>query len=794
MFKVYSCIVGDHDFRLVALAFCLCLLASATAVRLLTHLSRRRRAHFAWLATTACVVGAGVWATHFIAMLAFKPNLPIGYDLPRTALSLVLAIGLIGGALQLSLSRRLPHAPLVGGALLGLAIGVMHYVGMQAFHAQGVLLWDRGMVAASLIIGMALGAPALILARRVRNFRQGAAATVCMTLAICGLHFTGMSAVAILPDPTVALPAHILPRPVMAGAVAAVAVLLLAAALMTVVFEHYQRKAQDRRLRELANAAVEGLIVCDDGLIATVNTSLQRMLGLHARQLLGRSLIDLFEPREGEPALSLESDGRREGFLRSADGEPIPVEVLIHGMGDPERLRIGVAVRDLRDREAAAARIRFLAHNDDLTGLLNRASFNERLDAELLRHRRKGDSFAVMGLDLDRFKQVNDVFGHAAGDTVLKTVGERIGAVLGEGDVLARLGGDEFVILRFDPCQPADMAKLSEQILAAVAPEIDLGAGTALVGVSIGIARFPEDGDTADILVRNADAALYRAKADGRGAYRFFESQIGAALRDRQLMEFDLRHAITRNELSVVYQPQTSLTTGETFGFEALLRWNSPSRGVVAPTEFIPIAEESGLILPIGEWVLRQACTEAAAWPNPLQIAVNLSGVQLRSAGLPSLVHQVLIDSGLAPDRLELEITETALVQDFQRALHSLRQIKALGVKVAMDDFGTGYSSLSNLRAFPFDKIKIDQSFIRNVDTNPEAAAIVRAIVGLGRGLNLKVLAEGVETREELSFLGEELCAEAQGYLFGHPGEIAQFGALTGSSNPVARARAHRKA
>ncbi len=386
------------------------------------------------------------------------------------------------------------------------------------------------------------------------------------------------------------------------------------------------------------------------------------------------------------------------------------------------------------------------------------------------------------------------MFGHGAGDTVLKAVGARITAVLGESDVLARLGGDEFAIIRLEPCQPADLAELSQKILMAVEPGIDIDGSTALVGVSVGIALFPEDGDTAAALVRNADAALYRAKTDGRGAFRFFEAQIGAQLRDRQVLEFDLRHALARDELSVVYQPQTSLKTGEAFGFEALARWNSPSRGQVAPADFIPIAEESGLILPIGEWVLRQACAEAAKWPKPLQIAVNLSGVQLRAPGLPTLVHQVLMETGLAPGRLELEITETALIQDFQRALHSLRQIKALGVKVAMDDFGTGYSSLSNLRAFPFDKIKIDQSFIRNVDTNPQAATIVRAIVGLGRGLNLTVLAEGVETQAERAFLGAELCAEAQGYLFGRPGGIDQFGALTGAAAPPVKLVTRRKA
>lgn len=789
MFRIYSCIVGEHDLRLVALAFLLCLLSASTAVRLLARLSlRRTRGHFIWLALTACVVGAGVWATHFVAMLAFKPEMPLGYDLPHTVISLLLAIGLIGVALKLALSPRIPQAPLIGGVMLGLAVGVMHYVGMMAFHVQGVVLWDHGMVAASVFIGAALGAAALHLGMKRRGWPHQMAAAACLTLAICGLHFTGMSAAAILPDPTIALPEGSLSRHMIAAGVSITAFLLLTAGLLTILFEHYQRAAQDRRLRELANAAVEGLLVCDDGVIVTVNLSLQRMLGVRARQLLRRPLADFFHPNPGQLPLTLEAESRREGFMRAADGEPVPVEVLVRSMDEHDPARVGVSVRDLRDREAAAARIRFLAHHDELTGLMNRSSFTEHLEAELQHHRRHGDCFAVLGLDLDRFKQVNDVFGHGAGDTVLQAVGERIGAVLGENDVLARVGGDEFAILRLNPCRPADLAELCEKIQRAVEPEIGLDGGAALIGVSIGIALFPEDGDTADLLIRNADVARCHAKADGRSGYRFFEPQIGAALRDRQTMEFDLRHALSRGELSVVYQPQASVKTGEIFGFEALMRWTTPSRGVIPPSEFTLIAEESGLILPIGEWVLRQACAEAASWPNPLQIAVNLSAVQLGSNDLPALVHQVLIDTGLPPSRLELEITETALVQDFQHALHGLRRIKALGVKVAMDDFGTGYSSLSNLRAFPFDKIKIDQSFVRNVDSNPEAAAIVRAIVGLGRGLNLTVLAEGVETREELAFLDRELCAEVQGYLFGRPDGISQFSAATGLA-PTPRAR-----
>jgi predicted signal transduction protein with EAL and GGDEF domain len=336
------------------------------------------------------------------------------------------------------------------------------------------------------------------------------------------------------------------------------------------------------------------------------------------------------------------------------------------------------------------------------------------------------------------------------------------------------------------------LARLCDNILDAVAPEIFIDGQAVGVGVSMGVAIYPEDGQTADALVRNADAALYQAKTEGRNVYRFFKAELGEQFRERQALEFDLRQALARGEFSLAYQPQTSLADGQTFGFEALLRWTSAKRGAVSPDAFIPLAEESGLIVMIGEWVLREACREAASWSRPLQIAVNVSAVQLRSASLPHRVHEILLETGLSPSRLELEITETALVEDLNAALHCLRQLKALGVKVAMDDFGTGYSSLSNLRAFPFDKVKIDKSFVRNVQDDQQAATIIRAIVGLCRGLNLSVLAEGVETAEELAFLRSERCAEGQGFLWGRPGDIGNFPEAFGEA--VARATTPRRA
>src|SRR5260221_162824 len=352
-------------------------------------------------------------------------------------------------------------------------------------------------------------------------------------------------------------------------------------------------------------------------------------------------------------------------------------------------------------------------------------------------------------------------------------VASRVTAVLGERQMMARLGGDAFAILMPNVANPAAASRLAETILEALRAPGD--AGETHIATSIGIALCPDDAKDRHSLLPHADTALYRAKTEGRNTYRFFEARMGVEVRERRLLEHDLRHAIARDELRLVYQPQKLVQSYAVSGFEALLRWKHPTRGEISPAVFIPIAEETGSILQIGDWVLRTVCREAASWTKPLKVAVNVSAAQLYNSSFVQELHQILLETGLPPRRLEIEITETALVRDFNRALATLRQIKALGVAIAMDDFGTGYSSLSNLRAFPFDRIKIDGSFIKSVNSNDQAATIVRAVLGLGRGLGLPVIAEGVETGAELKFLQDELCTEVQGYLLGRPAAIGSF-------------------
>jgi diguanylate cyclase (GGDEF)-like protein len=433
---------------------------------------------------------------------------------------------------------------------------------------------------------------------------------------------------------------------------------------------------------------------------------------------------------------------------------------------------------DVTEHKRAEERIAHLAHHDGLTGLPNRAAFSERLSSTL--ERQMAGTFALMCLNLDRFKEVNDVFGHSVGDAVLQEAARRMQSVM-DGAFLARLGGDEFTVITAHGSHPETAAALADRLLAITADDFEIDDHTLRIGLSIGVAIFPADGRDVTALLANANAALYRAKAEGRGAIRFFEAEMDTRLHERRVLQQELQTAMESRALFLNFQPQ-ALIGGEIVGFEVLLRWRSPGRGLVPPATFIPLAEECGLIIPMGEWVLREACREAASWDRPLQIAVNLSPVQFRRGDLPALVHSVLLETGLAPSRLELEITEGVLIDDFSRAVGILRRLKLLGVRIAMDDFGTGYSSLSYLQSFPFDKIKIDRAFIANLNKNPQSAAIIRAVIGLGRGLDLPVVAEGVETRDQLEFLAREACDEVQGYLIGHPRSIEDYAEIVGRS------------
>jgi diguanylate cyclase (GGDEF)-like protein len=418
-----------------------------------------------------------------------------------------------------------------------------------------------------------------------------------------------------------------------------------------------------------------------------------------------------------------------------------------------------------------------MARHDLLTGLPNRLLFSEHVQAAFAHGRHDGSS-AVLCLDLDRFKAVNDMLGHPAGDALLRAVARRMLACMREGDLMVRLGGDEFAVVQAATSQPIEATALAQRLIEALAEPFEIAQQRVEIGVSVGIALAQDVAvPNPEALIKCADLALYRAKADGRGCYRFFEAEMDVRMQARRALELDLRGALARGQLELFYQPQVLAGSGIS-GFEALLRWHHPTHGLVSPGVFIPLAEEIGLICLIGNWVLQQACVAAATWPEEVTVAVNLSPAQFRGRVLADDVAMALAATGLSPHRLELEITETVLLQDDERVLETLHALRALGVRIAMDDFGTGYSSLGYLGRFPFDKIKIDQSFVRGVTDRQDCLAIVRAVIGLGRSLGMSVVAEGVETQEQLAKLTSEGCSQIQGYLFGRPQPESAIGEM----------------
>ncbi|HMG47349.1 MAG TPA: EAL domain-containing protein [Allosphingosinicella sp.] len=772
MLRVYACIVHEHDFRLVIVAGIICLLAAVTAFSILERARADAGRRAAWLALAAFVSGTGIWSTHFVAMLAFQPDLPVGYDFGLTLLSVAAAI-LINGAGWWVALRGTRWSALAGGALLGGGIGTMHYIGMSALNMAGWLVWDRGFVLVSILIGIVLSAAALAEHRRKPALIPWRPALL-FTLAICGLHFTAMAAAGIYPDPQLAVPAEAIGSGTLTVAVVAMALIILTISFAMVLFDrklarHAAEEAQ--RIKAFADAAIEGLVVIDGDRVVDANLSFLRLAGYESLEALPNALTDLL------PDLDPLADGglATECRLTGAAGRECDVEVLLRLLHWRGAERQVLAVRDISERKEAAARIAHLAYHDALTGLPNRAVFNDHLARAVARAAEAREPLSVLCVDLDGFKAVNDIHGHPAGDELLIEVAHRLRAVVRGDELVARLGGDEFAIVQQGGSQPGHAGLLSERIAGALGEPFAVGGQTARISASTGVAVFPANAGNPLDLVRNADMALYRAKAEGRGLTRFYEAAMDEALRQRRQLEADLRLALANGDLKLHYQPLADLDGGTIIGFEALLRWTHPELGAISPEMFVRLAEESGLIVKLGEWVLREACGEAARWTPALKLAVNLSPLQFLQDDLVGAIERVLGETGLDPARLELEVTEGLLIKDAPGALAILQRLKALGVQISMDDFGTGYSSLSYFRMFPFDKVKIDRSFVGDMIANPQALAIIRSVIGLGHGLGVPVVAEGVETSEQLEALRAEGCDQVQGYLIARPNPIGHF-------------------
>ena len=537
------------------------------------------------------------------------------------------------------------------------------------------------------------------------------------------------------------------------------------------------RQANLRFETALSNMS-QGLCLYDaDGRLDVVN---QKFLDIYhldpSKVRVGMLLADVMQARidaGNHPGRTLDD---LMAVQRSMTSRP-DAGVVLQTLGDGRTIAISYSpmqdggwvatYEDVTIRRTAEAQVAHMARHDVLTELPNRLVLHERLE-HAISEAGRGAGSAVLCLDLDHFKAVNDTLGHPVGDGLLRLAADRLTACVREGDLVARLEGDEFAIIQADIGRPEEARLLAERVVSALQRPFLVEGHEIIIGVSIGLAIVPEDGATAAALLKNANLALHRAKQDGRGGFCFFEPEMDRRLQRRRSLELDLRRGVLAEEFALFYQPLINLDRNEVSGFEALLRWPHPERGMVSPDEFIPVAEEIGVIVALGEWVIRRACADAASWPGDVKVAVNLSPVQFRSRNLVPTVAAALAESGLAPGRLELEITESALLQDNAATLAMLHELRALGARISMDDFGTGYSSLSYLRSFPFDKLKIDQSFVRDLSTREDCVHIVRSVQGLCAGLGIATVAEGVETEGQLARLRAEGCKEVQGFLFSH--------------------------
>ncbi len=530
-------------------------------------------------------------------------------------------------------------------------------------------------------------------------------------------------------------------------------------------------KQREASFRLLFDSNPVPMIVCglDDERILGVNDAAARHYG-YGRAEFEQLTIRKLQAFETEPPWagdrSSDEQAARTWKHVRADGTLIDLAIYSRHLVYGDQPAVLLALMDITERKRAEARLAFMAQHDGLTGLPNRNLLRQQMDDILLHTRRSAEKVAVLVLGLDNFKAVNDTLGHAIGDKLLRGVAMRLRSTLREEDKLARLNSDEFAIVQSGLRRPEDAVLLSRRLLQAIGDPYLLDGNSIVIGASIGIAMAPGDGDESEKLLKNADMALSRAKNDLRGTFSFFEAGMDARAQSRRKIEIDLRDAIQNEVLRPYYQPLVDLSTGRITGFEALVRWPHPERGMISPAEFIPVAEDTGLINALGGLMLRCACMDAALWPDEVRVAVNLSPLQFRTGNLLAVVMDALKQSGLPAKRLELEITETLLLEKSSQVLATLHALRALGVHISMDDFGTGYSSLSYLRSFPFDKIKIDQSFVRDLGANRDAQAIVRSIISLGVGLGVTITAEGVETESELSCLRAEGCHEGQGFLF----------------------------
>lgn len=779
MDRLLTCITDEHIPGLLALNG---LIGFATAYTLFSLMGVARRRQASWplapypLARHLVVgvaAGGGMWSTHVLGMLAYDPaGLSFGFEAGSLAAAFGLGILLVCATLAIARSPR-AGAPGLAAVLLAPGFAGLHLLGLEGTVVPGRIVWDLPLAGAAVAAGAGLSALAMTLGLGRPGLPARLAASALLTLGICGMHVLTLAAATVVPDAAIAVPALVVPREAAAWCVAAACALLLHLAAHSLVADARAAALEValNRLRGLTEAAFEGIAICRDGVILDVNPSFCRLVGRTADALRGGSLDDLTEP--GSPPLRAacgigEEPDSLETLLRRAEGGAVPVEV----RAKPWHAGTSVlAVNSLREQREADRRLRRIAVRDLATGLPNRIAFDAALRAQITACVRSNAAFALHRIDLDRFKDINVVIGHAAADQVLATLAKRLvqGVEPGTLDRVFRLGDDEFAVIQVGtgPQRPPEAVAL--QIVEHLSAPVVVADRQVPVSVSVGIALWPEDGSGAEMLLRRSGLALDRAKLDGGSRHCRFDDSLVGAIEARRALQADLAEGLRADAFSVVYLPVVSFATRRVVGHEALLRWRHPVLGEVPPSRFIPLAEASGAIVDLGRFVLREACRAAVTWEGAPLVCVNVSGVQLRTDEIVALVDATLAETGLPPQRLQLDVTETILIDDRHRIAQRLEALRRRGIRVALDDFGKGLSSLQLPRDIPFDAVKLDVSVIGSLLVHRDQRGVVEAMIRLLHQLGRVIVAEGVETKEQWDVLQRAGCDFAQGSLFGTP-------------------------
>ncbi|MBO7745037.1 EAL domain-containing protein [Paenibacillus sp. MWE-103] len=779
---------------LVWFSYVVAVVASYTVLDLVGRISTAKGAsRWGWLLFGAAAMGLGIWSMHFVGMLAFSLSVSVAYDLDKVVLSVAAAIAAsFAGLFAVGRSRPSARRLIAGGLLLATGISAMHYTGMAAMQIG--IAYDPLLFACSILIAVAASLAALWLAFYLRrgDERGGVwkklGASLIMGAAVAGMHYTGMRAARFETDAAPhAVRGMVLNHTFLPYVIAGGTLFTLGLSLFGIYISN-RLSRQDSELQQSENwykslfdNNQDAIISIDTShRITGFNAAATEVTGLSGDWLRSRGIDDLL-PHIAEE----ERERTREHFRRSLGGEAQSYQTaFVHR--DGRRIELSVVnvpvvqdegivgsymiAKDVTEEKAAKEKIQYLAFHDELTGLPNRRMLNRSL-AELIEGR--PDRFSVMVMDMDRFKLINDSLGHTYGDQFLQEVGKRIVACLEDEQVtLARMGGDEFTLLCDGRYGKDEAERFAKRIIAAVGVPFRLKENDFYVTASIGIAFYPQDGEDAVQLLKNADTAMYEVKKNGKNGYQFYTGELNAQLQHKIELEVELRQAIGRDQLYLDYQPQIRTGDGRMIGVEALVRWRHPSRGVVSPGVFIPIAEETGMIYELGTWVLREACRQMKTWHDAggplITVSVNLSSQQFHQPNLTQYIKNILEETGLAPQYLELEITES-MMMDASVSIGILNELTDYGIRISLDDFGTGYSSLSYLKLLPIHKLKIDRSFIRDITVNRNDKAIVATIISMAQHLNMDVIAEGIETKEQLDILTDNDCEKIQGYYYSRP-------------------------